>query len=249
LELNNESVSNNSALIAWDCNGGASQAWSYHAASKMLRNSNRLYCMDNGGNPNAGGGLNLYTCDSATGQYANNVRWDISGGQFLSTINSGLAVAAPANGQRGQLTHQASNPDAPNQQWSWGRAEGWNYRELKTDDGRCVDDYGYAVGTYNCNNGNNQRFIYDPLTKRIHVKSNKYQCLQADSRANGAWVRMVDCMNYSGNPDNISWYAEGGQIRSGVDFNLALTAPGGSDEITLQPANTSNSAQNWHWSN
>ncbi|MGJ8670249.1 MAG: ricin-type beta-trefoil lectin domain protein [Oceanococcus sp.] len=247
LELNNESVSNNSALIAWDCNGGASQVWSYHAASKMLRNGNRLYCMDNGGNAYAGGGLKLFTCDSATGQYANNVRWDISGDQFLSTINSGLAVAAPANGQRGQLTHQASNPDAPNQQWTWGRAEGWEYRELKTDDGRCVDDYGYAVGTYGCNNGNNQRFIYDPLTKRIHVKSNKYKCLQADSRAHGAWVRMVDCMNYSGNPDNISWYAEGDQIRTGVDLNLALTAPSGSNEITLYPANTSNAAQNWHW--
>jgi hypothetical protein len=243
LELNNESVSNNTALIAWDCNGGASQFWSYHEASKMLRNSNRLYCMDNSGNASAGVGLKLYTCDTAAGQYANNVRWDIKGDQFLSTINSGLAVAAPANGGYGQLTHQVSNPDDPSQQWTWGRAEGLQYRLLITDAGYCIDDYGSWVGTYGCSGANNQHWIYDPITKRLMVKSKKYECLYTD----GTWVRMTDCMNYSGNPANIQWVPEGNQIRSMLDMNKALTAKPGQDYLSIQPADTSNTLQNWRW--
>jgi hypothetical protein len=248
LEYSGTNPQNGAAVNAWDCNGGSNQLWSYHPSSKMLRNSNRLYCLNNGGNASAGSGLNLWKCEDGVGQYADNIRWEMNGRQIVSVVNDSLAVSAPTIGN-GQLTHQSSTASASSQEWAWGRAEGWDYRVLKTDDGRCVDDYGYAVGTYNCNGGNNQRFIYDPITKRIYVKSNQYECLQADSRAHGAWIRTVDCMNYSGNPDNISWYAEGNQIRAGVDLNLALTAPAGSDEITLQPANTSNTGQNWHWSN
>jgi 1-phosphatidylinositol phosphodiesterase len=96
--------------------GVAWQKWSYDASTGLLRNkANPAYCLDNMGQPYAGGGIQMWPCDASNV----NQQWNFVGNNLRSKANGNISVDAYGR-DSGSKVGLWSNHGGSNQQWTWG---------------------------------------------------------------------------------------------------------------------------------
>ena len=89
-------------------------------------------------------------------------------------------------------------------------------------------DVGASVDIWNCNNGNNQTFIYDPKFKTVQAK-NSNKCLGVSALAVNNPVTQMNCVSsLSTDYKNQAWTTTGNQIKPFYNQNLCLDVRGGS---------------------
>jgi hypothetical protein len=116
LDVSAGSSTPGTAVVIWDCNGGANQQWEFTTAGE-LRTLGGTRCLDAYENQTAAGTrLVIWNCNGGANQkFTRNSNGSITG------VQSGLCVdvngAATANGTTVQLWHCNGQP---NQQWSTG---------------------------------------------------------------------------------------------------------------------------------
>jgi hypothetical protein len=108
MDINGGSMSNGTAVLAWDCTGNTNQKWWRNPATGQVHSlKDPTFCLDNHGSTAAGNGIGIWSCKDGTGAYRDNLRFDSVGGALVSRV-SGMRVTAPTSGT-GNVTQQAAN--------------------------------------------------------------------------------------------------------------------------------------------
>ena len=116
LDIEGSSPKNGDDAILYSCANVDWQKWSYNAKTGQLRNkANPAYCLDNMGQPYAGGGVHMWKCSDSNW----NQKWDFVGNSLRARANSAIALDAYGTHNNTRVA-QWSHHGGSNQQWSWG---------------------------------------------------------------------------------------------------------------------------------
>jgi hypothetical protein len=113
LEVPNSSTTDGTQTAIRDCNGGASQSWTYNSARQLVVYGNK--CLDVANqSTSAGAVVQIWTCNGGGNQ-----QWNVNGNGTITGVQSGLCLdvtsAATANGSKVEIW---TCTGGANQQWS-----------------------------------------------------------------------------------------------------------------------------------
>ncbi|MFD8532047.1 ricin-type beta-trefoil lectin domain protein [Streptosporangium canum] len=118
LDVPGNSPASGANLVLYACDGNADQFWAHNPISGQLHNlADPGFCVDlEGGTVAAGQPIQVANCSSAVGQYSASMRWNLTGGTFLSRKDTGWAIAPSGTSDGSAIVLQR----AAGQKWSAG---------------------------------------------------------------------------------------------------------------------------------
>ena len=249
----------------FDCNGNASQQWTYNPGTKALLYANvPSLCLEaRGGGTTSGTAVQINNCSGAAGQ-----RWTLEelnmsinqgGGGRIVNDNSGLVMeVASGNTANNSLVRLYTSNNTEAQQWSRTSSHGGAIYTVGT--GSCMHmpvlSDGSSPVTQSCNNplSAEQIWTYHPIAQTYTIDTpTGQQCLEAADTG----VVIGGC---TGEP-NQQWSRDFMfSTITNVGSGLVLDASGGATNfgtavtLTAQPRDsagnllTANPSQQWVWS-
>jgi hypothetical protein len=98
LDVDNNTITNGTAMQLWDCSGGANQTWVYTSRKQLVVYGNKCLDAFNAGTTN-GTAVVIWDCNGQTNQ-----QWNVNANGTITGVQSGLCLdasgAGTANGTR-----------------------------------------------------------------------------------------------------------------------------------------------------
>lgn len=261
MDVPDQSTTAGTQVQIYDCNGTASQQWTYNPANKgLIYTAHPILCLEaRGGGTASGTAVQINTCTGAAEQQWNlqNISTSINqgGGGTITNVKSGLVMdATSGNTGNGTLVRLYTSNNTEAQQWSRTSMQGGGVYALGAS-GKCLDLSGSDVTIKTCVNPMNtsQVWTYHTIAQTYTVDtSTGPMCLDVA----GSAVVVSTC---SETRDSQHWsrnfrYSTITNVVTGLVLDLSGTADGAALKLTEQPRDssgnlmTANATQQWVWS-